>query len=113
MNQMTIFDVMGPRMDFRKMTDEEMVRLIGEMTGLEFRWNDFFKQYIARDKALTVKVCRDRYIVDDGLVEQGQEFISTQVDSKRGGCGSPCDSLIEAAEFIKAGMRRLKTREDE
>ena len=110
MNQMTIFDVMGSCMDFRTMTDEEMVRLIGEMTGLEFRWNDFFCSWIARDKALTVMVCRDRYITDDEL--RGQEFISVQVDVTRGGCGSPCDSLNEAAEFIKAGVKRLKAYED-
>ena len=61
MNQMTIFDVMASSMDFRKMTDEEMIRLIGEMTGLEFRWNDFFRSWIARDKGLTVMVYRDTF----------------------------------------------------
>ena len=109
MNQMTIFDVMASSMDFRKMTDEEMIRLIGEMTGLEFRWNDFFCRWIARDKALTVMVYRDTFDTNDD--RNGKEFIALDVNYRKADFGIPCESISEAVNEIKNSKKRLKAED--
>lgn len=109
MNQMTIFDVMASSMDFRKMTDAEMVRLIGEMTGLEFRWNDFFRSWTARDKALTVMVYRDTFDTNDD--RNGEEFISLDVNYRKASFGIPCDSISEVVNEIKNSKKRLKAED--
>lgn len=101
MRQLTIFDFMESELENFPL--ETVVDMIGNALGLEFKWNDFLKQYEAKIKQYIVDVNYLRYETLDE--RDGKRFISVGIGEYHGGCSAPTDSIDEAIDFLKAAMK--------
>lgn len=105
--QMTIWDFMeSSKANFHTMTEKEIVDYVGNALGLEFKWSDFFEQYICKTKGMILDLALSTYLVGIGDDEVEEEkFISVGCSAKHAGGGCPCDSLEEAVEWFREAIR--------
>ena len=108
MSQLSMFDFMKPDMEnlptsLDELPEDEMVAIINQETGLDFRYKDDFWKYQAKRGNVTFTVGYSNY---DGTVHGGARHISCSWDTKTQGCGSPCNSVEEAVDFFKKSIER-------
>ena len=81
--------------------EEEMVQRIGNAIGVNFVWNDYYKEYQAKLKGYTLSVEYDRYCIDlDEDIGTGHRFVGVGFMKKGCGAAGPCDSIDEAIEWF-------------
>ena len=98
--QMTIWDFL-PSESLEDIPEEEMVQRIGNAIGVNFVWNDYYKEYQAKLKGYTLSVEYDRYCIDlDEDIGAGHRFVGVGFMKKGEGCAGPCDSIDEAIEWF-------------
>lgn len=106
--QMTIFDFLPAPSDLDDLPEEEMVRIVGERTGLKFQLlklhNDFY-QYEAKIGKAKITINYSRYFPK---IYHGKRFISVSYMNGTGGGGAPCDTLDEAVEMLKRYIERIR-----
>lgn len=106
--QISIFDWMPeavPAMTFPDIKDiheAEAVRIVGEQTGVEFAYNESFRQWIGKAGKLKLDLEYDHYILED----KKDLFLSVGYSIGTSGGGSPCDSIEEALEYIRNVKKR-------
>lgn len=107
--QMTIAEYLEQN-PLEGMTEEELVRIMEEKTGLRFvPWKKNGDErldgryYEAKKGRVTVCVSLDRYC-------GGSRFIGVdhEISSPTCGMSSPCDTVDEAVEKIKSGLKRMQ-----
>lgn len=82
--------------DLENFPESEMVEIIRNATGLDFKYDTTQKDYIAKRKGATYTVHYGRFRVDDFA-----RFISCGYSYKLGGSGSPCRTIEKAIEFFQ------------
>lgn len=106
--QMTIFDFLPAPSDLDELPEEEMVRIVGERTGLKFQLRDLkteFYQYETKIGKAKITVNYSNYFSE---VCNGKRFISVGYMNGTGGAGAPCDSVDDAVEIIKRYIERIR-----
>ena len=112
--QMTIFDFLPAPSDLDELPEEEMVRIVGERTGLKFQLlnlkphNQYFDdlyQYEAKIGKAKITIHYSRYFPE---LYHGKRFISVSYMHGTGGAGAPCDTLDEAVEMLKMYIERIR-----
>lgn len=103
MEQITIFDFVAPEIpDFHNLTEEQIVNVIADAVGLDFKKRDFgrFVAYEAAYKNSVIDVYVSHYTCYD---REGEPFISCGFWNKKmlSGASIPADSLQEAIQFFK------------
>lgn len=109
--QMSIFDFISPD-DERSIDDipeAEMVKMIADATGLDFKYIDDFWGWQFKKRKVTFSVKYSNYNMTDSTAR----FISTDFNTPKQGAGSPCDSIEEAIRFFKRALIWLDGKEDE
>lgn len=101
MYQMTIFDLEPSELETTP--KEEIASRIGAALGLNFKWNERFQEYSTKLRGFTISFDFLRYDTIDE--RNGDLFIGVGIEDGHGGFGSPCDSIEEAIERLKAGMK--------
>lgn len=102
--QMNIFDFLTPlEIPLDDLPEDEMVKMIAEATGLDFKYIDDFWGWQFKKQNVTFSVHYSNYNMTDSTAR----FISTGFDTLKQGVGSPCDSIEEAIRFFKRALFRL------
>lgn len=109
MRQMTLFELEPTdEVDIDATSEEEIVRMIGNVLGLEFQDKGWPFGWVAGDKKLNFDVKYSYYKTNDE--RQGKRFIACGYNYHQngniGGAGGPCDSVDEAIKFLRRGMER-------
>lgn len=112
MDQITIFDVVPvEEVDFRKLTEEEIVKAIENSTGLIFKYNKNLGRgcYEAIVGTKEFQVYLSKYTLTN------EPFISCSYWNKKtlGGCSIPCNSLSDAIKFFKVRKHRCINETDD
>lgn len=105
-DQITIFDIL-PKEDLERdindLPENEMVDIVGRTTGLNFKYDDYLTQYVAKKGELTFTLKYSNYRIDDQ-----RRFISSGWSRKMlEGAGIPADSIEEAVEFFNSAKERF------
>lgn len=101
MRQMTIFDYLPSELETTPR--ETIVEMISNALGLKFKYNERFEDYSTKLNGFTISFEFLRY---DTIGENdGDLFIGVGIEDNHGGFGCPCDSIEEAIERLKAGMK--------
>lgn len=98
MEQLSIFD------SLEMIPEEEMVRQIGEALGIKFTYREDWKEWQYKIKKVTLSVHYGRYMCHDLY---GERFIGVSTSHSLGGSSGPMDSIEEAVNFARAGMKNL------
>lgn len=115
MQQMSIFEFLEadkpkdtieyPDRPFEEISEEEMVSIISEATGLTFekKYLEFMNKNIYETKLnkATIDVSYSRYSIDDKRM-----FISVNYNENLGGFGCPCDTFQDAIKRVNEGIKR-------
>lgn len=106
-DQITIFDMLlkdDLEKDINDLTEREMADIIGKTIGVEFKYDEYQKQYVAQIGRLTFTVHYSNYKIDDF-----RRFISSGWNWKMiEGAGIPADSMKEAVDFFNSAKERFK-----
>lgn len=99
--QMTIFDVLAPPSELDLLTEEEMVKIVIDRTGIPFvyqafdnPWTDYQGEWIAKVKKCKFSIHYSTYSNTD------QRFISVGYEFKTSGGGAPRDTIDEAVKYL-------------
>ena len=96
--------------DLERMTLEEVRERIEQATGLQFTVLEYLGDngyYEARPKkGVRVSIGLSRFSCAGKMHMEGQRFISTNIDARNAGMGSPCISIQEAVECIRRNLPR-------
>ena len=112
MDQMTIFDFMEQEehTELDNLDEAQMVAIVGRAAGLHFEWDDFFKDYRAKNGKKRYSIRYSKF-----SVEPFSKFISCGYDYGTGGVHGPAYNVDEAIKFFRAhrsggnNERRIKT----
>lgn len=100
--QMTIFDFLKPQeRPLEDLPEDEMVKMITDATGLNFRHIDSFWGWQCKRRGVTFSVQYDNY------TENFRRFIGADWQTNKQGQSSPCNSVQEAIDFFRKAIRRL------
>lgn len=108
---MTIFDfIQKPTKypDFRRMSQEDVVQLIGSELGIVFVWDKHLEEWICKQKKpkRSIEIDFSTYMTCDE--NDGKQFIGIGMNYQNGGWGSPCDSIDEAIETFKKRLQESR-----
>ena len=97
--QMTIYDFLTPDEDYNlyDLPEDEMVRIISDATGLDFKYKDGLWGYIAKVGKVQYELKYSNY----KQINNHARFISCGYGNNKEGAGSPCNSVKEAIAFFK------------
>lgn len=115
MHQMTIFDFMDQDVNDQNICDitqEDLQRILSETLGLEFKWNDYFKEYQYNDKKTKTEMTF-KFSHYSECHKNGAMCVLTNYNCRKNGYeggGKPCDSIEEVKEFFKGIIKRYIRR---
>lgn len=95
--QISIWEWLGTD-DINSMDEEEMVRRVGDATGLDFKYRDNLFGWEHKSKGVRFNIHYSNYHPG---INDGRRFISCGFDYGNGGRSGPMDSLEEAITFFK------------
>lgn len=105
---MTIWDFLHPSETLEDIPEDEMVRRVGDAIGVKFTYSDFFDDYRVKVGKWTLSIEYSHYSFGDEAL-----FIGVGIDSSKGGCGCPSDSIDEAVQFFLQKKERTYGRRDD
>ena len=106
MVQMTLFDLEPvDDVDFNSTPEEDVVKMIGCATGINFRYKDKLWGWVGGDRKLNFNISYSNYSFGGHERHLNCGYNYNQ-KGHIGGAGSPCDTVEEAIEFLKTGIER-------
>lgn len=107
--QLSIFDFMKPpERNLDDLTEKEMVEIVGDAIGVQFKLRDTFWGYQAKVGKGILSCEFSNYTLDDNH----NRFISCDCQMKHKGFNSPCDSIDGAVNFFRKAIQRIKEDKD-
>ena len=106
--QMTIFDFLPQTADFATMPEAEVMAVISERIGIRLLWDSHLEEWAAKvgKTKLTAEIGTYKCTHDGTEMIAGHKFIGCGWGRSTSGGGSPCNSIDEAVEYLKAALKR-------
>lgn len=88
--------------DINDIQEEEAVRIVGEQIGVDFTYNERFRQWIGKIRRLKLELEYDHY----NMIDKHDLFLGVGYSIGSSGGGRPCDGIEEAIKYFRNVMER-------
>ena len=102
--QMSIFDFLPAPAGLDDIPEEDMVHMVSDATGLDFKYRDESWGWEAKKGKYIARIQYQNYDLKDNQ----SRFIGCDWASIHEGSSSPCDSVDEAINFFKKRMSKAE-----
>ena len=103
--QLTIFDWIPEQNELDDIPEETMVERIGAAIGVKFKKDGKFRDWEAKIGKITISLQYEYYA--EGVFD-GKKHIGVDVNATHDGCGSTCDSIGEAIDYLRYAIPHIQ-----